>query len=175
MNPPTPTLGARLAELAPTSGLAGPLDRGDVVLVFLRHFGCLFARETVRDLAAAASDRPDGGPRIVLVHQYEPEVGDAVVDELWPGAERVADPDRRLYDAVEVRRGGVREMFGLRSWARGARAALKGNWIGRKRGADGWTLPTVVRLRDGEVVGEHRGRHAGDHPDWAAVVAGRCP
>lgn len=175
MTPPTPALGTRLAALvAPDAGVA-PLDRGEVTLVFLRHAGCLFARETARDLRAAADGAPDGGPRIVLVHQYEAEVGDAVIDELWPGAERIADPGRRLYEAAGVERGGVREMFGARSWARGVRAALKGNGIGRKRGADGWTLPTVIRLHDGEVVGEHRGRHAGDHPDWSAVVAGRAP
>lgn len=85
-------------------------------------------------------------------------------DRLDPDAVAVADPEAELYRAVGVERGGWRAMFGLRSWAAGLRATLQGHRIGRKIG-DPWTLPLVLAVDDDTVVWEHRGSHAGDHPD----------
>lgn len=62
-------------------------------------------------------------------------------------------------------------MFGLRSWLAGIPAFFKGYRIGRKGKADGWTLPTAIRLHHGETIWEHRGTHAGDQPDYAAAAA----
>ena len=82
--------------------------------------------------------------------------------------EAIADPDGRLYRTFGIERGGVREMFGLRAWWRGLQAVSKGVFINRKIG-DPWTLPTVIAVHDGAVVWEHRGTHAGDHPDVDAI------
>lgn len=95
--------------------------------------------------------------------------------DLWPEADHVSDPDGELYERFDVERGGAREMFGWRAWRAGVPAFLAGNRIGSPGAADAWTLPTVVRLRDGEVVARYRGTHAGDHPDhdtMAELIAG---
>lgn len=138
----------------------------DVTLVFLRHRGCLFTREWMQELREAAADSTS---RVVLVHQGSEEEFDRTLRPLWPEAETISDPGARLYEEWAVKRGGWREMFGLRSWLAGIPAFLRGNRIGWKGGADGWTLPTAVRIKDREVVWEHRGVHAGDHPDLAAL------
>ncbi len=142
-------------------------DADDLTVVFLRHKGCLFTRELIQDLRAEAE--PD--QRVVLVHQSTEAEFDRTLAHLWPAAERVSDPDARWYAAAGVRRGGWREMFGWRSWRAGVPAFLRGNRIGWKGAADGWTLPTAIRLRDGAVVAEHRGRHAGDQPRLAELAA----
>lgn len=80
----------------------------------------------------------------------------------------IADPHAELYRAFDVDRGGMRQMFGLGSWKAGIRATLKGNMINRRIG-DAWTMPTVFAVRNGSIVGEFRGRHAGDHPDVDAL------
>lgn len=139
----------------------------DVTLVFLRHKGCLFTRELIQELRDDAAE----DQRVVLVHQSTETEYDRTLARLWPEAERVADPDARWYRAFGVKRGGFREMFGLRSWRAGIPAFLKGNMIGWKGAADGWTLPSAFRLRNGEVVAEHRGRHAGDQPKLAELAA----
>lgn len=161
----TPVTGVNLSG----STLGEVIGRRAVLLVFLRHFGCLFCRETVKDLRHQARTDPSF-PRVVFVYQGTPEDGASFFghDRLWPDAEAVADLPKHLYDAFGVERGGVREMFGARSFACGLRAAVKGNGIGRKVG-DGWTLPTVVALRDGQVRWRHHGEHAGDHPRWSDV------
>lgn len=89
-------------------------------------------------------------------------------DRYDPDAIGIADPDGALFGLFEIRRGGMREMFGLRSWGAGVRATLKGHLINRKVG-DPWTLPTVLAVRNGDVVGEFVGEHAGDHPDVQAL------
>ncbi len=94
-------------------------------------------------------------------------------DRTWfpvddPDVIAVEDPDAELYRAFAVRRGGLREMFGLRAWARGIVAFLRGNRIGRKVG-DGWTLPTIVAVERGAIVWRHDGEHAGDHPDVSTI------
>ena len=85
-------------------------------------------------------------------------------EQTLPDARGIADPDKVLYDAFAVERGGFREMFGVGPWIAGLRAVAKGHFIGRKLG-DPWTLPTIVAIRNESVVWEFVGRHAGDHPD----------
>ena len=80
----------------------------------------------------------------------------------------IHDPDGELYRDLDIGRGAMREMFGLRAWRRGIAAFARGHRIGRKVG-DGWTLPTIVGIDHGAVVWRHDGEHAGDHPDLGAI------
>ena len=102
------------------------------------------------------------------MYQGTVEQGPMFFESLDPDATAIADPDGDLFRAFSVERGGWREMFGLRSWRAGVRATLKGHTINRKIG-DAWTLPSVFALRGDRIIGEFRGRHAGDLPDVAAL------
>lgn len=105
---------------------------------------------------------------MVYVYQGTVEQGPMFFDRLVSEVEAIADPDGELFGLFGVKRGGVQAMFGLRSWRRGLQAVAKGHFINRKIG-DGWTLPTIVAVRDGVIVWEHRGEHAGDHPNVALI------
>lgn len=118
---------------------------------------------------AAARERNLHYPPVIYVYQGTVDQAPMFFDHLDPDAVAVADPDAALYRAVGVERGGWSQMFGLRSWTAGIRATLGGHRIGRKIG-DPWTLPLVMVVDDGVVVWEHRGRHAGDHPDVDAIA-----
>lgn len=102
------------------------------------------------------------------MYQGRPDQSDLFFARLDPDAIAIADPAAELYRRFDVERGGWREMFGLRAWAAGVRATLRGHTINRKIG-DPWTLPTVVAVDEGAIIWGHRGRHAGDHPDVAAI------
>jgi len=80
----------------------------------------------------------------------------------------IADPDQVLHRAFEVPRGGWREMFGLRSWVAGARATMRGKFIGAKVG-DGWTLPVWTVIDGDHVLWRWVGTHAGDRPDLTEI------
>ena len=97
------------------------------------------------------------------------DAGAAFLEPLWPGAPAISDPEKRLYEAFDVGRGGMIEMFGPGAVACGVRAALKGNFIGPKHG-DPWTLPTFVLVNGDRVLWRHDGVHAGDPANFDLVL-----
>lgn len=107
-------------------------------------------------------------PAVVFVYQGTTEQGPMFFDRLFPGARAIADPGGDLYASFGVARGGLKEMFSPAAFRCGITAARQGHRIARKVG-DPWTLPTVFAVRDRAIVWEHRGDHAGDHPDVAAI------
>ena len=112
-------------------------------------------------------------PHTVFVFMAPPDDGERFLDahttpEARGTAVGIADPDQVLYEAVAVPRGGWREMFGPRSWIAGARATLRGKFIGAKVG-DGWTLPVWTVIDGDEVRWRWVGTHAGDRPDLGDV------
>ncbi|MEL6981945.1 MAG: AhpC/TSA family protein [Actinomycetota bacterium] len=111
---------------------------------------------------------------MVYIHQGTKAQTPPFVERLDPDSVTVADPDAELYQAFGVDGGGWRAMFGLRSWLAGIRATFRGHRIGRKVG-DPWTLPLVVAVRDRQVVWEHRGTFAGDHPDVDTIPTKMTP
>ncbi|MEM8619069.1 MAG: hypothetical protein AAGF73_05065 [Actinomycetota bacterium] len=117
-------------------------------------------------------------PRPVFIVMADAVAGERYVDAYTPPeaadtAAGIADPDQVLHRMFEVPRGGWREMFGLRSWAAGIRATLRGKTVGAKVG-DGWTLPTWVVLDDAEMTWRWVGTHAGDRPDLGDVPRSRA-
>ncbi|MEM9893840.1 MAG: hypothetical protein AAF962_23550 [Actinomycetota bacterium] len=106
----------------------------------------------------------------MFVYQGTEAQAPTFFDRLDPDAVAIADPEAELYRAFRVERGGWRAMFGLRSWLAGINATLGGHRIGRKIG-DPWTMPLVIAVRDRQVIWEHRGTFAGDHPDVEAIPA----
>ena len=84
-------------------------------------------------------------------------------------------PDMSAYEAMDLPRGGVRQIFGWRA-QRIARRRAKG--VGLDRQAEGVNRPKQKPEQDwhqlggafvfasgGELVWAHRSRHAGDTPD----------
>ena len=105
---------------------------------------------------------------MVFVHQGSEAQGAEYFSVFGDAVRAIADPEGRLYASFGVERGGMRAMFGLSAWRRGIEAFLNGHFIGRKVG-DPWTLPTVLAVHGDEILWEHRGRHAGDHPDVYSI------
>jgi len=140
--------------------------RGPVLVTFLRHLGCTFCREA---LAALGTRRPaieSSGTRLAFVHMGTEEQARPLFERHGLGdAGRVADPDRRLYRAFGLERGGLLQLFGPQVVARGIAALLEGHGAGRMAG-DGRQLAGVFLLRDGHVVRAFRHETAADRPDY---------
>lgn len=106
-------------------------------------------------------------PAILFVFHGFISDGENFFARFWPGARAVADIDREFYEGFGLPRGGTSEVFGLPVWKRGLEALLRGHFFG-KMGPDPWQLPGVFLVREDRVLWEHRSRHAGDYPDFAA-------
>jgi peroxiredoxin len=145
------------------------------LVVFLRHVGCLFCREALADLARMRDEIERCGSRIVLVHMSADETAAAFFARYdLADVPRISDPEQRLYNAFELGRGSVLQLFGLRTWRRGYAALREGHRIGRPEG-DPLRMPGVFLVQNGRIKFSYRHRSAGDRPDYADIACSAIP
>lgn len=143
---------------------AEQLGKGATLLVFLRHFGCIFCRESVKDLQEISSQDPSY-PAIVLVYQGSAKAGEEFFGKFWQEARAIADRPKRFYNAFGLRHGTLTQLLGPRVWVRGIEAAAKGNFIGKPVG-DPLVLPGYFLIYDNKIVWQYLSQHSADHPDF---------
>jgi hypothetical protein len=138
------------------------------LLVFLRHYGCIFCKEMVRDLKSARESIADY-PDLLFFGQGDLQETKAFADKIWPEIPLVSDSDRQFFTGMGLGKGSVYQMFGPSVWACGIRAGLKGNFQWRVIG-DIWTMPGVFAVnRSGEILWKHEFEHIAEHPDWKKI------
>lgn len=153
-------------NIAPGS-LADQLDKGLTLLVFLRHFGCMFCRETLADMRTVSESDPRF-PKPLFFFQGSPTEGRAFLRRYWPELRAIADPSAEIYEAFGVERGGLVRTLGPAVWAAKSRAESKGHRNGERAG-DIWRMPGVLLARGSEILWVHEYRHAGDHPSYELI------
>jgi len=137
------------------------------LLVFLRHFGCIFCRETVADLREATAARADY-PSVLFFFQGSTTEGRAFLRRYWPEARAVADPDLHFYELFGIRQASLLEALGPSVLAARSRARAKGHENGPRSG-DIWRMPGVFAVRGEQILWAYHPRHAADHPDFARI------
>lgn len=141
-----------------------------VLVTFLRHAGCTFCREAVADLAAARTAIEGNGLQLALVHMSDEADGAALASSYGlEDVERFSDPDCRLYRAMGLQRGRIGQLLGPRIWWRGFLAAIVARHGFGKLQGDGFQMPGVFVIDQGEVVAAYRHKTAADRPDYAAI------
>lgn len=148
--------------------LRDQLGERETLLVFLRFFGCIFCREMVADIRAAAESDPDY-PDVLFFFQGTPTEGRAFLRRYWPGVRAISDPDLAFYEDFGVERGSLLQVLGPRSLLAHRRASAKGHEAGDRDG-DVWRMPGVFLVRGDEILWSYRFAHAGDAPDFAAMA-----
>lgn len=138
-----------------------------MLFVFLRHFGCIFCRETIGEISQA-SGTDSTYPDVLFFYQGSAEYGRSFFETVWPEARAVADLPRFFYDAFDVRRGTMRQMMGPDVIACGIRASRKGYGLGMPT-SDPLVMPGLFLVQGERVIWTHDFKHAGDHPDFAAI------
>jgi hypothetical protein len=143
-----------------------------VMVVFLRHLGCTFCRETLADLAARRDELKRRGVTPVVVHMASEEDAAQMLAHYGLGdIDRVRDVDCDLYRAFGLGRGSLIQLFGPFVWFRGLRAGvIDGHGIGPENG-DALRMPGIFLIRDGAVVHSYLHRSAASRPDYLALAA----
>jgi peroxiredoxin len=168
---PAPAAWTEMVTVNGQESLAALSARQPVLLIFLRHFGCSFCREALGDIARLRRRLENHGVRIVFVHMA-PETAAAERFfkryKLFP-IDHISDPDKRFYRAFGLGRGTPSQLFGLMNWIRGFQAGvLEGHgfsYHGEDIG-DGFQMPGVFVLHQGEVRHSFVHRYPYDRPDY---------
>lgn len=158
---------ARLAD-----GTRFPDWAGDapVLIVFLRHAGCIFCLEALDDLAKRRAEIQNLGVKILFVHSGTADEGCPVLQSMgWTDNDFIPDPTTELYAAFRLKKGGFWNLFGPQVWLRGTLVWFRGYRVGNLKG-DGFQLPGVFIVHRGEVKTEYRHRRASDRPDYVEIV-----
>jgi hypothetical protein len=147
--------------------LRDQLDERVTLLVFLRHFGCIFCREMVSGLRLASEANPNY-PRVLFFTQSKATEGRAFLRRYWPGASAIADPKLELYDLFGVGRAGLLQALGPSVIAARSRARRKGMANGPRSG-DIWRMPGLFAVQQESVIWTYHPKHAADHPDFDRI------
>lgn len=133
----------------------------NVLLVFVRHFGCTFCRETVSEMAKIEKAIIGRKLTLVFVHMSDPSYGDEFFERYYDHpVHHISDPGRTLYKSLNLRRGSLYQLFGPMTWIRGIYAGIfKGHGLGEFEG-DSMQLGGVFILSKGHVIFEQKANSA---------------
>lgn len=141
------------------------------MVVFLRHAGCTFCRESLADLSTQREAIEATGCGIVLVHMGDNQRHAAFFDTYSLGdVPRISDPGCRLYRQFGLDLGSFSELLGLRVWLRGLVAAvLNGHGVGRLQG-NGFQMPGAYVYECGRILGGVQHEQACDRPNYVELA-----
>ncbi len=132
-----------------------------VLLVFVRHFGCTFCRETVSEIAKIDDAIAGRNFNLVYVHMSDSEYGNQFFSQYYKHpVHHISDPAKILYRSLNLKRGTFLQLFGPSTWIRGIYAGLfKGHGIGETEG-DSLQLGGIFILSQGQIVFEQKSQSA---------------
>jgi hypothetical protein len=175
--------GPQAAEMAAVLGqyrtetgrtLLALLDESPLLLIFLRHFGCSFCRQTLEDVSGLRGAIEAKGIRPVFVHLGTPERAKPYFDYFQlSDVERVSNPDASLHasSVFQLPRKSIFSHFFVpkvwKAWLGGA--ILKHGFGMIKEDAE--QMPGIFYLRDRAIVRAFRYKTIADEPDYLKIIA----
>jgi hypothetical protein len=167
---------AEALEVRTESGatLGALVGESPVLLVFLRHFGCTFCRQTIENIAALRHEFAERGVRVVFVHLGTESIAQAHFEHYGiHDVERVHDPQAELYQkaAFGLRRTSALSHFFnpkvLTAWF--VKGVIYRHGFGKIEN-DAEQMPGVFFLRDGAIVRSFVHRTIADVPDYLGMI-----
>ena len=139
-----------------------------LMLVFLRHFGCPFCKESLLQLAEHRNQLEAEGIGIVLVYMVDDNTAQAYLSEYGLNdVAQVSDPEEIFYKSFRLKRGSFLQLFGLKVWVRWVELAFRKKLFNTKPACDVAQMPGIFLLQDGKVVKEFVHKSVADSPDYS--------
>lgn len=148
-------------------------EKQTILLVFLRHFNCVFCREAMYDIGQKREEWKKINVRPVLVHMSSEDVAGEYFKEFnLEGVDAISDPEQKYYKAFGLGRGGVRELLGLKNFVRGMDISInKKIYPGLRFIGDGFQMPGVFIIHNGNVQQSFIHKSAADRPDYDKMLS----
>jgi peroxiredoxin len=149
------------------------------LVVFLRHFNCIYCRESLAELRRLRAQIESEGVRIAVVHMGTETQAEQLLSLFdLPKVERFSDPERKLYNAFGLERTTLGHLLTPSSWLGMARAGLKSQFLPGKKlegiVGDVLQMPGVFLLKDGMIVGDFKPERADKQPEYLEMAAMEC-
>lgn len=140
------------------------------LLVFLRHFGCIFCRELLGKLNEHQSAISAAGLKVALIGLGNPEQAQQVCGQLVPGALCLSNPSASAYTAFGFKRGGLLQLAGPQVMSAAVRAARSGYVQGETTGDIAVLGGLFIIDPPGRIRHAYYSRYAGDNPDLTEII-----
>ncbi len=143
-----------------------------VMLVFLRHFGCTFCKETLWFINKLKPEIEAKGTKVILVHMHNKS---KAIEELkkynLQDLDSVSDPESMLYKGFNLKRGTLSQLLGPKIWLRGIYLWLtKGVFISSPDGVDTFQMPGIFLVHKGEIIKQYIHLSAADIPPYLELA-----
>jgi hypothetical protein len=143
-----------------------------VLLIFLRHFGCIFCKEALADISKNKSNIEVGGVKIVFVHMTDYETAEKQFHKFGLfDITHISDPDCKFYAAFGLVKGNFNQLFGLQSLIRGFSAGIQNGQAPSAQIGDGFQMPGVFVIVNGEIKEQFIHRLSSDRPDYLQLAS----
>jgi len=144
-----------------------------ILLVFLRHFGCVFCREAMQDIGKKRDEWEKTNVKVVLVHMSDHDTANSYFEKYnLKGVSNISNPDTSLYAKFGLLKGKPSQLMGLKNFFRGFEVTLgKGIPLALKFIGDGFQMPGVFFIRNGKVVNSFIHKNAADVPDYDGIIS----
>jgi len=144
----------------------------NVLLVFLRHFGCVFCKEAIRDLAAKRQSIEEKGVKVIFVHMATNEIADKYFEEYgFSNSLHISDPNKEYYHTFGLRKGSFTQLYGLQTWVRGFASENKNNKLEVSKSlGDATQMPGIFHLSQGKILDSYIHKLAAVKPDYDELV-----
>jgi len=144
----------------------------NVLLIFLRHFGCVFCKEAMKDIAKIKKDIRARGVELVFVHMADNEIAIKYFKDFGlADCPHISDPSKIYYNAFGLRKGSITQLYGLQTWVRGFSAENKGNKLEVSKSlGDATQMPGIFHLFDGKILESYIHKLASEKPDYMQMA-----
>jgi hypothetical protein len=164
-----------LREFQTESGktLLEVVDQSPVLLIFLRHFGCAFCRQSLDQVSQIRDQIAAKGARPVFVHLGTPERAKPFFDYYkLDDVERVSNPEGSLYQhpVFHLSHSPVyMQFFTPAVWKGWLSGALKKYGLGAIH-EDATQMPGVFFLKERKIANVFHYKTIADEPDYLKLI-----
>jgi len=143
-----------------------------VLLVFLRHFGCIFCRQALKEIGEKKEFFKSNNTEVVFVHMSDMTEANSYFDEFDLGGTRaVSDPETKIYGLFGLVKGSFTQLYGLSVWAKGVKAAtMEGLSFSSQQIGDSFQMPGIFVIFNGEFKYSYYHRKISDKPDYTSII-----
>lgn len=147
-------------------------EQQPVLLVFLRHFGCSFCRDTLMRIGELRKGIEDKQIKIVLVNMYDNATAEDNLKEYnLADLDYIADEESILYKTFKLRRATFSQIFGIKVFIKMLKIFfIKGTFSSLTEQADTFQMPGIFLVKNGNIIQQYNYTSIADTPPILEII-----